>query len=119
MKIIIIDDVKILADMFACFAVKAGGHIVTTFYDSEDAIQYLKSSADYDLVITDYTMPKFTGIDVAKAAQSNKPTPVILMSGSVDYVEDISKNWHVFSRVLAKPVSYEQFKQVISEHLPL
>jgi len=115
MRIIIIDDNISIVWLFACFARRAGEHAVTTFCDPKEAVEYLKSSADYDLVVTDYSMHSdITGVDIAMIA--NKRVPVILISGSV--AELNAKQSNEFNAILSKPVSYDCFKETIDKYLP-
>jgi CheY-like chemotaxis protein len=60
------------------------GFSVTAFPLPEEALQAFHDSA-FDLIITDYRMPKLNGIDVIRIIRETKPDmPVILISGMVD-----------------------------------
>ncbi|WP_321494186.1 cache domain-containing protein [uncultured Desulfobacter sp.] len=67
------------------------GYSVHTFSDGRSALDaYQDGHINFDLVITDMTMPKITGIALAKAILSeNKNMPIILCSG---FNETISKS---------------------------
>lgn len=62
------------------------GYQVTAVSDSIEALSlFRKNPSDYDLVITDYTMPSMTGSELARAMLEAAPgTPVILMTGFSD-----------------------------------
>lgn len=59
------------------------GYQVTCLTSSQAALELIKSKPDeYDLIITDQTMPKMTGIELAKQLKLIAPQlPVILCSG--------------------------------------
>lgn len=60
------------------------GYQVVAFAAADDAIAAFDSES-YDLVITDYRMPKMKGTDVIRHIRaSGKTTPVILISSVVD-----------------------------------
>ena len=59
------------------------GYKVTSQTDSVKALEVFRSSPDqFDLVITDYTMPKLTGVDLAGEVLRIRPDmPVMLCTG--------------------------------------
>ena len=61
------------------------GYQITTFEDPRAAVQALHATPHaFDLVVTDYNMPGYCGLDLLKAAQSIRPDlPVALASGYV------------------------------------
>ncbi len=61
------------------------GYTVTSFTDPRLAIQALKATPDaFDLLVTDYNMPGFSGIDLMREAKSIRADlPVALASGYV------------------------------------
>ncbi|RJQ78961.1 MAG: response regulator [Desulfobacteraceae bacterium] len=65
------------------------GYRVVGFTDSIKALEYISAHADQvDLVITDMTMPKLTGIDLTRRLLDQKPLlPIILCTG---YSEAVS-----------------------------
>jgi CheY-like chemotaxis protein len=60
------------------------GYSITTASSGEDGVkQFLGHS--FDLVITDYNMPKMNGTQVIERVKAERPgTPVLLISGMVD-----------------------------------
>ena len=81
-RILFVDDEELLVELN--FKRLSGlGYQVFTAAGSTDALKIFEAEPDgFDLVITDYTMPSMTGIDLARALLAIKPdTPVILISG--------------------------------------
>lgn len=62
------------------------GYEVTAYTDSLDALEAFRTAPDeFDIVITDHTMPNMTGVALAKKIIDLRPdTPVILMTGYSD-----------------------------------
>ena len=60
------------------------GYSITTAACGEDGIEQF-GNTQFDLVVTDYKMPKMNGAEVIARIQSQRPgTPVVLISGMVD-----------------------------------
>ncbi|APW43795.1 PAS domain-containing hybrid sensor histidine kinase/response regulator [Rhodoferax saidenbachensis] len=61
------------------------GFTVTTFTDPHQAEQALRSNPQaFDLLVTDYNMPGYSGVDLLRAAKALRPDlPVALASGYV------------------------------------
>ena len=81
-RILFVDDEELLVELN--FQRLSGlGYQVFTSTNSADALKLFEAGPDgFDLVITDYTMPNMTGIELARALLAIKPgTPVILISG--------------------------------------
>lgn len=78
----------------------------------------------YDLVITDIVMPERDGFDVIKeCCKMMPPPPVIVISGGSarldrDYLLSIAKLLPV-SKVVSKPVNFEELSAVVREVLEI
>jgi CheY-like chemotaxis protein len=60
------------------------GHRITTAGNGEDALEHI-SKVKFDLVITDYRMPRMSGVELIRKIRAVTPTvPVILLSGYVE-----------------------------------
>src|SRR5690606_10560168 len=64
---------------------KRRGYIVSGFLDPREATEALRQNAcDYDLLVTDYNMPGYCGVDLVKDCKRIRPDlPVALASGYV------------------------------------
>lgn len=80
--IVSVDDDPFLVDI-SKQVLEQLGYRVTTFTDSSEALQYIHDHrAEVDLVFTDMTMPKMTGLDLARNLQKwHILVPVILCTG--------------------------------------
>ncbi len=104
-QILILDDEPALATLMDK-TLSALGYRTVSFTNSAKAIAYAQSRSDsLDLIITDYTMPGYNGIDVAEKIRHRIPgIPVILCTGyNQDITPDRMKQAGI-SAFLIKPV---------------
>lgn len=60
------------------------GHRTTTASGGEDALQQL-SNSKFDILVTDYRMPKIDGVELIRRVRTTDPAmPIILLSGYVE-----------------------------------
>ena len=79
MKILIIEDEKLLADSIGALLTK-NGFSVEIVYDGESGAQYAELGI-YDLLILDVMMPKMDGYAVAKRVRSlHLGTPILMLT---------------------------------------
>lgn len=84
-RILLVDDEKAVVD-FSKIMLKSLGYRVAGFTDSRQALEvFEKVSDDFDLMITDLTMPHMTGEELARKVLEIRPDmPVILCTGYSD-----------------------------------
>ena len=101
-SILIIDDEKILVDMFEKILSRFG-YDVQIAQTGEEGIRLFESK-DYDLVITDVIMPEMDGNFIANYIRNSSKSyiPVIGMTGTPGYAEK-----DCFDALLSKPFSVE------------
>lgn len=116
--ILVVDDEKPISSLYCDFLTGLGYNIVSTS-SSTKAWQYFKEQPNtFDLVISDMTMPKLTGIDLIKKIRAiNQEVPVFLSSGYGDeYNAEEIANLNI-RRVIQKPVELHILSQFIEEVL--
>ncbi|HEY9733243.1 MAG TPA: response regulator transcription factor [Drouetiella sp.] len=79
-KIIMVDD-----DVALCGVVKdwleAQGHTIETHYTGRDGEDFLKTYK-YDMIILDWTLPDYQGVDICKnLRRSGVQTPILMLTG--------------------------------------
>jgi DNA-binding NtrC family response regulator len=91
------------------------GYNVTTVGSSTEALMLFSATpGDFDLVITDMTMPKMTGIDLAyELAKIRKEIPVILYSGFNDMALESKAKAFGISEILMKPVAKSNIAEAV------
>ena len=86
MKILIIEDEKLLADSIKAVLEKKGFQ-VEAVYDGESGAEYAELGV-YDLLILDVMMPKMDGYQVARRVRSSRCSTPILMLTAKSSLED-------------------------------
>jgi len=86
-RVLFIDDEKQIREVVAAILTK-NGYQVTAFADGAQALaEFAKDPAQFDLVITDMTMPVMTGADLAQKILALSPrTPIILCTGQSEII---------------------------------
>ena len=113
-RIMLVDDEHAIVKSLSSI-LRSAGYRITEFTDSMQAIDNFKYNfLNYDIVITDNSMPKLTGTDLAKEIKRYNPQiPVILMSGFVNKnIENSAKELGV-DLIVNKPISAVKLTELI------
>lgn len=104
-KILVIDDEATILKLFSRI-LERQGYPVTTENDSVRALERFKKDPEaFDLVLSDVTMPKLTGDQLAKEIKAIRPDiPVILCTGYRRMVSEESIKALGVDALLTKPV---------------
>jgi CheY-like chemotaxis protein/two-component sensor histidine kinase len=116
-RILLVDDEPALMEM-ATSILERLGYKVTGQTDSVTALEVFRSSPDeFDLVITDYTMPNLTGMDLAKEVRRIRPDiRIMLCTGfSEKITPDHMKELGV--GLLMKPYGMREISEAIRKTL--
>lgn len=117
-RILLIDDEEaILASLKR--ALNISGYRVVAVKDSMEALRLFgMHPSDFDLVITDLTMPKMTGIELAGKVLGIRPDiPVILSTGFNDVIDDREAKSHGIKELLLKPAGSGELKATVRRAL--
>jgi PAS domain S-box-containing protein len=117
-RILFVDDEKMIADIGGKL-ISQLGYNVRALSSSSEALDLIRSKPDdFDLLITDYTMPEMTGLELAREVHRIRPgLPVILCTG---YSERMTEEEIVRTGVHAlamKPLSHEELGRLIASAL--
>jgi PAS domain S-box-containing protein len=116
--VLLVDDEPLLADVGKQMLERLG-YKVTSGTSSLQALEIFKSRpADFDLVLTDQTMPKMTGLDLAGALLEIRPDiPIIIYTGFSTDISDEEIASVGVKRVLMKPLAIREVAAAIREVL--
>ncbi|QTD47991.1 PAS domain S-box protein [Sulfidibacter corallicola] len=91
------------------------GYRVTSFKNGSEALEaFLARPGEADLVISDQTMPKLAGVDLAKSLLKHRPNlPVILTTGFSDVLSLEETQRMGVRDLLMKPVKKEALMEAI------
>ncbi|MDP3695426.1 MAG: response regulator, partial [Desulfocapsaceae bacterium] len=95
------------------------GYKVTATTSSAEALAKIRPHADeFDLVVTDQTMPDLSGVELAKAILQIKPDmPIILCSGYSSVVTEKEALDNGIKKYAMKPMNITTLAQIVREVL--
>ena len=117
-RVLWVDDEHELTDL-GCRILERLGYEVEGYTSSPEALEaFKKAPDDYDIVISDYTMPKLTGGDLAREVLKIRPEmPIIICTGySGEITDSISRELGI-SRVMMKPMKSLEVGEMIRDAL--
>ena len=117
LKILIVDDQEIIRELISEI-LRSDGHDITVAATGVEALLHL-NKAQYDLIISDLSMPDMTGSQLASEirAKGNK-IPFILLTGFGDEMLAQGSTPPGVDLVLSKPVTSASLYQAIKKILP-
>ncbi len=116
--ILVVDD-EVSLVYFLRELLQKKGYRVTVASDSYEAWDLFSASpADFDLVITDQTMPGLSGVQLsAKMLTLRAELPIILCTGYSDVVDESNINQYGIKAYMAKPINTKEFLLGVEEVL--
>ena len=113
-SVLFVDDEDILIDIGRQM-LEMLGYRVTTRSNGPDALAlYREDPAAFDLVITDYTMPKMTGPQLAAEIHEITPTqPIILVSGMETPLSELQARQLGIKSFIRKPVVLKEIATAV------
>jgi len=117
-RILLVDDEKAMVDAIQPM-IERLGYKVTARTSSIEALEAFRANPDrFDLVITDFTMPNMTGVELAKELLKLRSNiPIILCTGYSEHInEDKAKGYGVRA-FLMKPVVLGEIANTIRNHV--
>jgi PAS domain S-box-containing protein len=117
-KILFVDDEEDIVEMEEMMLTYLG-YEVTATTESLEALEIFKNDPDkFDLVITDYTMPDMTGIELAKELSSIKPKiRIILCTGFNDTRTQEKVKTTSIREIMIKPVTMQIVAETVQRVL--
>ena len=103
MKILIIEDEKLLADSLQAM-LESKGFEVEAVYDGETGEEYAESGV-YDLLILDVMMPKMDGWQVCREIRVNSKVPIIMLTARGDERDELQGFQLGVDEYISKPFS--------------
>jgi len=113
MNILIVDDEPAVREVITRL-LSLDGHNVTQAASGADGVTDFQRNG-YDVVVTDQSMPGVDGHQRAASVKATAPeTPVVMISGFLDF--DHESGWlpENIDYVIQKPVTVEQLRQALT-----
>lgn len=119
-RILFVDDEKIIVHAFQSMLQRLG-YQVTGKTNSVEALEIFRSAPEeFDLIITDQTMPEMTGTALAKAVMSKRvDIPIILCTGYTDKISEMTAKSAGIKGFIVKPVMIKDLAGMIRQLLDL
>jgi nitrogen-specific signal transduction histidine kinase/CheY-like chemotaxis protein len=113
-RILLVDDEPEVVEMTALILRSLGYEVTGALSGSEAWNIFVKEPHGYDLVITDQTMPKITGIALAeKILAVRKEMPIIIFTGHSEAVSPEKAKTAGISEFLMKPVMKSRLAETV------
>lgn len=117
-RILVVDDERMLGKVISQM-LSYLGYEVTSFVSPVEALASFRNDPnDFDLLITDQTMPGLSGTEFAEEAKNLRDdVPIILCSGSSEdfEIEDIEGT--MADSFLKKPISFENLSKEVAKNI--
>jgi PAS domain S-box-containing protein len=119
-RVLVVEDEQTVGELMADL-LESWGLSVIVKPNPEEARRVLAADPEsIDLVVTDFTMPKGTGLDLARELQVLRPElPVVLYTGYSDAVNEQDARRCGVRALVRKPVEPAALLAVIQAHLPV
>ncbi|HSN13504.1 MAG TPA: PAS domain S-box protein [Anaeromyxobacteraceae bacterium] len=117
-RILVVDDEPMVRNAHRRL-LESLGYRVETASDGEEALAVFKQApASFDLVLTDQTMPRLSGADLAKALLAVRADArVVLCTGYSDHVDERRAHALGLRALLAKPIDRETMAAAVRKAL--
>jgi DNA-binding NtrC family response regulator len=112
--ILYVDDEPALAELGLKMLGKLGYRVDSFTRGVQALTAFRQNPGRYDLVVTDQSMPAFTGLDLARAVHEVRPDlPVLLSTGYSDQVNSDNAADLGLAGFLAKPVAMADLARAV------
>lgn len=115
MRVLVVDDSSVMRRFIKDCLIKIGYRDVAEAQDGEEGFEKVKEQR-FDLVITDWNMPKINGLDLLKMIRGNPElakTPVLMVTTRGNKEDIIEAMKAKVNNYIAKPFTPEVLKSKI------
>ena len=86
-KVLVVDDEKLIVKGIR-FSLEQDDMVVDCAYDGQEALD-LASQNQYDVILLDVMLPKFTGFEVCQQIREYSDVPIIMLTAKGDDMDKI------------------------------
>ncbi len=86
-RVLVVDDEKLIVKGIR-FSLEQDGMEVDCAYDGEEALSYARSK-NYDIILLDVMLPKFTGFEVCQQIREFSNVPIVMLTAKGDDMDKI------------------------------
>lgn len=115
--ILLVDDDPSILDMGAAVLERLN-YKVAIFSKPENALAFIQKDHTVDLLITDLTMPKMDGVELATAVKALYPNlPIMMWTGYKNEIATASLTKDLIVKIMQKPISIQNLAMDVSKAL--
>ena len=116
LRIMVVDDEHAMSSMLTELLTMQGAQVAAYNFPLEALAAFTANPDSVDVVITDETMPKLSGLDMARAMLKLRPNkPIILCTGHSTHVTEDSARLAGIAGFMHKPLEMPDLLQLIQE----
>jgi signal transduction histidine kinase/CheY-like chemotaxis protein len=114
-RVLFVDDEPQLVQL-AQRALTRLGHTVTSFTDPCEALRVFREAPRaFDVIMTDLSMPRMSGLDLAKAVRETRAdVPIVMVTGYADDTDELAAKAAGVSHVAVKGSEAHQFSRLLA-----
>jgi len=117
-RILFVDDEKNLVQVGKQMLTRLGYHVVSTESSIEALEIFTKNPNDFDLIITDQTMPRLTGAEFAQKVLKIRPgIPIILSTGFSELISKEKSKAMGITEFIMKPLFLNEIAPLVRKAL--
>jgi CheY-like chemotaxis protein len=117
-RILFVDDEPSIVTMAKRMLERLGYSVMSTTSSVEALDLFRKDSSEFDLVITDLTMPKLTGEQLAsELTRIRQDIPIIICTGYSSTLTEVRETLHGIRAVVTKPLITHEIARTIRDVL--
>jgi CheY-like chemotaxis protein len=118
-RVLVVEDEQTVGEFMAHLLETWGLSVIVKPNPEEARALFVANPESFDLVVTDYTMPKGTGLDLARQLKAVRPElPVILYTGYSEAVNQQDAERCGVRALVRKPLEPATLLALIRAHLP-
>ena len=106
--ILVVDDEKLIVKGIK-FSLEQDGMKVTTAYDGEEALHYIKEEK-FDLIVLDVMLPKMDGLEVCQQTREFSQVPIIMVTAKGEDMDKIMGLEYGADDYITKPFNILELK---------
>jgi PAS domain S-box-containing protein len=112
--ILVVDDEEILVDVISEMLTSMGYQVTASNGSNEALVKFTAAPADFDLVLTDMTMPGLTGVQLSKRLRKIRPEiPIVLCTGYSHHLINRCPEELGLKAIVMKPIQTGELARII------
>ncbi len=118
LQVLVVEDDALVRDLLVEY-LKGDGHTVGTAANGREGLERFYSGS-FDVIVTDLSMPKMSGDQLAKAIKKIAPEkPVIMLTGFGDFMNGTDEHFEGVDALVSKPPTPTALRKAIEQALEM